>query len=57
MTGVDQSTGVVDNKAIPILKNWNKNNTIQDALNSIRKEMESTTFKKLSQPSEGSVFP
>lgn len=56
MTGVDQSNGNVDNKSISVLKNWNKNNTIQDALLALRKEMESSTFKKQTQPAEGSVF-
>jgi ubiquitin-conjugating enzyme E2 variant len=56
MTGVDQSTGWVDAKATSVLKNWDKKNTIQDLLNGLRKEMESSTFKKLTQPSEGTTF-
>lgn len=56
MPGVDPNSGVVDSKAVSVLKNWTKDNTIQDALLGIRKEMESNTFKKLSQPSEGSNF-
>ncbi len=46
----------VDNSKIVPLKAWNKINTIQDALTGIRKEMETPSFKKLSQPSEGSTF-
>ena len=56
MPGVNQTNGTVDNNAIPALKNWTKNNTIEDALKGIRKEMESSAFKKLSQPEEGSVY-
>lgn len=55
MAGVD-SSGNVDPKAITVLKNWNKNNTLQDALNGIRKEMDTNTFKKSTQPAEGTTF-
>ncbi len=57
MAGVNDTNGNVDNNTIPVLKNWNRNNTIEDALKSIRKEMESPNFKKLKQPEEFSVFP
>lgn len=57
MQGVNETNGSVDNNSIPVLKNWNRNNTIEDALKSIRKEMESPSFKKLKQPDEFSVFP
>ena len=57
MPAVNQSTGWVDNNAISLLKNWNKTNTIENALESIRKEMETQSFKKLKQPDEGAVFP
>ncbi len=57
MPGVNDATGWIDNNYIPALKNWNRNNTIEDALKSIRKEMESPNFKKLKQPDEGAVFP
>jgi ubiquitin-conjugating enzyme E2 variant len=57
MAGINETNGNIDNNAIPVLKNWNRNNTIEDALKSIRKEMESPNFKKLKQPDEFSVFP
>jgi ubiquitin-conjugating enzyme E2 variant len=57
MTGVNETNGMVDNNSIPGLKNWNRNNTIEDALKSIRKEMESSAFKKLKQPDEFTTFP
>jgi len=46
----------VDNTKVAPLKSWSKTNTIQDALMGIRKEMESSTFKKLQQPQEGTTF-
>jgi ubiquitin-conjugating enzyme E2 variant len=56
MPGVNQTTGWVDNNQISLLKNWNRHNTLESALDAIRKEMESQAFKKLKQPAEGSVF-
>jgi hypothetical protein len=57
MAGVNDTNGWVDNAQIPILKNWNRNNTIEDSLKGLRKEMESPAFKKLKQPEEFSTFP
>jgi pentatricopeptide repeat protein len=57
MPGVNESTGWVDNNQITLMKGWSKNNTIEDALKALRKEMESSGFKKLKQPEEGTVFP
>ena len=57
MAGVNESTGWVDNNQIPTLKIWSKTNTIEDALKGLRKEMESSNFKKLKQPDEGATFP
>jgi ubiquitin-conjugating enzyme E2 variant len=57
MPGVNETTGYVDNNQIPTLKSWTKNNTIEDALKALRKEMESSNFKKLKQPDEGATFP
>lgn len=57
MPAVNQSTGWVDNSQISILKNWNRQNTIENSLEAIRKEMESSSFKKLKQPEEGAIFP
>jgi len=56
MPGVNQSNGVVDPSYFSTLKNWDKKFTIMDALKGIRKEMETSSFKKLSQPEEGSTF-
>lgn len=57
MASVNSSTGWVDNSQVPVLKNWNKSNTIENALEALRKEMEGQAFKKLKQPDEGAVFP
>lgn len=56
MVGVNQTNGKVDNSTFSVLKYWNKNNTIAEALKGIRKEMETQAFKKLSQPPEGTLF-
>ncbi len=57
MGAVNQSTGYVDNSQISLLNKWNRQNTIEQALEAIRKEMETATFKKLKQPGEDEVFP
>jgi ubiquitin-conjugating enzyme E2 variant len=56
MNGVNESNGYVDNNQIPTLKSWTKDNTIEDALKGLRKEMESPAFKKLKQPEEFSTY-
>jgi ubiquitin-conjugating enzyme E2 variant len=56
MSAVNQTNGWVDNNKINILKNWKRENTIENALEALRKEMD-TTFKSVKQPEEGSVFP
>ena len=56
MPGVNPTTGVVDPHSFSVLKNWDKKYTLMDALKGIRKEMESSSFKKLPQPEEGSIF-
>lgn len=56
MPGVNQTNGAVDASYFNTLKNWDKKFTIMDALKGIRKEMESSAFKKLTQPEEGSRF-
>jgi hypothetical protein len=56
MSAVNQSTGYVDNSQISLLNKWTRSNTIEQALEAIRKEMESATFKKLKQPGEDEIF-
>jgi ubiquitin-conjugating enzyme E2 variant len=56
MQGVNQTNGNVDPSYFSFLKNWDKKYTLMDALKGIRKEMENSSFKKLAQPEEGSIF-
>lgn len=56
MPGVNQTNGAVDPSYFSVLKNWDKKYTLMDALKAIRKEMETSSFKKLSQPEEGARF-
>jgi ubiquitin-conjugating enzyme E2 variant len=56
MSAVNQTTGYVDNSQISLLNKWTRSNTIEQALDAIRKEMESATFKKLKQPGEDEIF-
>lgn len=56
MAAVNQQTGWVDNNQINALKNWKRQDTIETALEALRKEMDAS-FKKFKQPEEGSVFP
>lgn len=53
MAGVNQTTGVVDINAY--FRQWN-NGTIEEALKTLRKEMESPNFKKLKQPEDGLTY-
>ncbi len=56
MAAVNQTNGWVDNSQISVIKNWTRNDTIEIALEAIRKEMETSAFKKLKQPEEGTSF-
>ena len=47
----------VDGSSLSIFSNWTRSSTMDDCLKALRKEMESSAFKKLQQPAEGSVFP
>eukprot|EP01111_Echinosteliopsis_oligospora_P007722 TRINITY_DN2299_c0_g1_i1.p1 TRINITY_DN2299_c0_g1~~TRINITY_DN2299_c0_g1_i1.p1 ORF type:complete len:142 (-),score=32.60 TRINITY_DN2299_c0_g1_i1:226-651(-) len=57
MTCVNQSTGAVEPKHFPLLANWSNKYGIEHVLVELKKEMSSGSNKKLSQPSEGSMFP
>ncbi len=56
MSCVNQRDGTVDPNGVSVLKNWNKNYTIEVVLTEIRKEMVSGNNKKAPQPPEGSTF-
>ncbi|CCK70880.1 E2 ubiquitin-conjugating protein MMS2 KNAG_0F02130 [Huiozyma naganishii CBS 8797] len=53
---VDQTTGVVSAEKFHTLRDWKRSYTMQTVLLDLRKEMGTPANKKLSQPSEGSVF-
>ena len=56
MTAVDSKTGVVNDKKIPAMRNWNRNMGIEQVLQSIRAEMCSDQNRRLRQPAEGTTF-
>ena len=56
LAGVNQTNGAIDKSYFPVLKNWTRKNTLADLLKGIRKEMESSAFKKLNQPEELSKY-
>lgn len=55
LTGVS-SSGDVDRRAFPVMKNWQRNYTIKHALHDIRKTMASKENHKSSQPAEGASY-
>jgi ubiquitin-conjugating enzyme E2 variant len=56
MTSVDAKTGVVNDKKIPAMRNWNRNMGIEQVLQSIRAEMCNDQNRRLRQPAEGATF-
>ena len=52
---VDQSTGEVTRR-LPILANWHRTYTIENVLQELRKEMNTTPNRKLPQPPDGARF-
>ncbi|CAF3431830.1 unnamed protein product [Rotaria sp. Silwood1] len=56
LTGVS-ANGSVDPKYVSSLRNWNRDMTIHQVLNDIRTSMSAKENAKLSQPSEGALYP
>ncbi|CAF2486930.1 unnamed protein product [Rotaria sp. Silwood2] len=56
LTGVS-ANGSVDPKYVSSLRNWNRDMTIHQVLNDIRASMSTKENAKLSQPSEGALYP
>nr|CAD7457907.1 unnamed protein product [Timema tahoe] len=56
LDGVDQVTGVVDPKAVPVLNEWKIQYRILDVLLDLQRKMESEESKRLVQPPRGSLF-
>ncbi|CAF1057076.1 unnamed protein product [Rotaria sp. Silwood1] len=51
------ANGSIEPKSVAALRNWNRDMTIHQVLNDIRANMSSKENAKLSQPSEGAVYP
>ena len=56
MNCVNNATGVVDNRLVPVLARWHRDYTIKTVLQELRRLMTSKDNMKLSQPPEGSVY-
>nr|CAD7396483.1 unnamed protein product [Timema poppensis] len=56
MNCVNNSTGVVDNRAVPVMARWQRDYTIKTVLQELRRIMTMKENMKLSQPPEGSSF-
>ncbi|ETW51480.1 hypothetical protein PFMALIP_00456 [Plasmodium falciparum MaliPS096_E11] len=50
------NNNIVIKNNLHILKNWNRNYTIETILISLRQEMLSSANKRLPQPNEGEVY-
>ncbi|KAH0692210.1 hypothetical protein KY285_019307 [Solanum tuberosum] len=55
MSCVNYETGVVDPSHFPMLADWKRENTMEDILMQLKKEMTSPQNRKLAQPSDGSI--
>lgn len=56
MTGVNESSGVVDRRVISVLNRWQRNYSIKTILQELRRAMTLKENLKLGQPPEGSSF-
>ncbi|KAK6630938.1 Ubiquitin-conjugating enzyme E2 variant 2 [Polyplax serrata] len=56
MIGVNNSTGVVDSRSIPVLGRWQRDYTIKNVLEELRRLMTLKENMKLTQPPEGTSF-
>lgn len=53
---INSSTGVVDNRQVPVLARWQREYTIKTVLQELRRLMTLKENMKLAQPPEGSCF-
>lgn len=53
MSCVNYETGVVEPSHFPMLTDWKRENTMEDILMQLKKEMTSPQNRKLAQPSDG----
>ena len=52
MSFVNDTTGAVESRQLPILSKWSRNESLQGLLQAIREEMKSSQNRKLAQPQE-----
>ena len=43
-------------KKLPVMRNWNRNNGIEQVLSSLRMEMCSDANRRLKQPPDGTMY-
>lgn len=56
MPAINQTNGMVDTSKVNCLANWKRTNTMETVLVELRKDMGSSSNRKLPQPAEGSTF-
>ncbi|KAL3285229.1 ubiquitin-conjugating enzyme E2 variant 2 [Coccinella septempunctata] len=56
MNCINSTTGVVDNRQVPVLARWQRDYTIKTVLQELRRLMTLKENMKLTQPPEGSCF-
>jgi len=56
MTCVNSTTGLVDNRQVPVLARWQREYTIKTVLQELRRLMTVKDNLKLTQPPEGATF-
>jgi len=56
MTCVNSTTGLIDNRQVPVLARWQREYTIKTALQELRRLMTVKDNLKLTQPPEGATF-
>jgi ubiquitin-protein ligase len=56
MTCVDQTNGEVIQSKVSVLKNWNRNSSIEQVLLALRAELYSEVNRRLRQPPDGTTF-
>lgn len=56
MSGVNDTNGIIDRRAIPVLNRWQRTYTIKGILQELRRAMTLKENMKLNQPPEGTTF-
>ncbi|XP_008467536.1 ubiquitin-conjugating enzyme E2 variant 2-like [Diaphorina citri] len=56
MTCINNTSGIVDQKTVPVLARWQRDYSIKSLLQELRRLMTTKDNTKLSQPPEGSTF-